>query len=295
MSPLKRHQRAKDKARARGRHARPEPERLRGGDYPIVRAPFVQLPGSPGAYGTEVPVELRSQEYEFPRVELPQSRPPVTAAQLREALDADADEQPTQPLPNVKRLAEIEALQPARHEGLAPAAAPVIPVPSLPFLNAHPPRPAAPERSQPPEPRHAKALPARLTDIELVMLGRPVPSDAPTTPSLPPAPEPYQAILRDTDHELLFTSFDAEFWRERDAEIARYTQQANEAVAQAVSAGLALDARMGRLEAERAAWDGMTAWLYEGTLADATAPLPRRTPGAALAEIEASRGELVDA
>lgn len=305
MSPFKRQARAAAKSRARGGRRTPAPEPLRDGLYPLARESAVQLLLNPHAAAV-VPPELADPDYELPHVELPASRPLVSAAELREAL-ADDD---TQPLA-LDGLVVDEAPQPARHAGLAPAAGPQIPVPSNPFLNARPPRhgaaPAgpAPQRAIAAGPRHARpaaaptagsALPARLTDVELSMLGRPIPADAPAAPTLAPEPEPYHAVRRDAEHELVFTAFDEQFWDERNAEIAALNRGAVGLLREVDTGAVALDAHLGRLEAaHQALIEQVAGDHYRGQLAAASAPLPRRTPGAALAAIETDRRELVSA
>lgn len=309
MSPFKRSQRAVEKqAAGRRRHAKPVPEKLRGGELPVGRVPFVQLLGSPQAFGAGVPVELQPQEYEFPHVELPVSRPVVTAGMLREVLDLDdeanqellsamaeleADEEPTQPIAVTGTLLDDEP-QPARHVGLVPAVAPSIPVPMNPFLNAHPPKHA---RSAVPS---GSALPARLTDVELSLLGRPVPADAPPMPSLAPAPQLYQPIQRDREHPLVFSCFDEAFWRERHEEIALLNGESIRLAQQAARTAVAMDAQLGRTEAAHQLLVSRVAAVeYRGQLAESVralpCPLPKRVPGAALAAIEAQHGELVSA
>lgn len=285
MSPFKRQERAAAKAAAgRRRHAKSAPEKLRGGPLPVARAPFVQLLGSPGAFGPQVPVELADPDYEFPRVQLPDSRPVVSAAELLDALDAD--DEPTEPLALDGLVLDGEP-QPARHAGLAPAAAPSIPVPDNPFLNAHPPRHAAPSGS---------ALPARLTDVELTLLGREVPADAPAAPSLQPEPPPYYPIQRDEQHPLVFSSFDAEFWQQVEDTVRRQQAGAGGLRMSNDEAMGALLAHLDRAEAaHQAGIARVAAHEYRGRLADASRTLPRRVPGAALAAIEAQRGELVSA
>lgn len=290
MSPFKRHQRASSKqAAGRRRHARPESEKLREGTWPLKRTPFAKLVADVHMPFAEVPAELQSQDYDFPTVTLPASRPQVSAAELLDAL-ADDD---TQPLA-LDGLVVDETPQAAHHAGLAPAAAPWIPVPDNPFLNAHPPKHAKSD-AEPTQVivRVGNALPARLTAPELMLLGRPVPADAPSAPSLPPAPPPYQPARRDREHPLVFAAFDDRFWVERGEEMARLNQHAARLRRQVDQDMIALDASLRDLEAERAAWDAMAPWLYQGQLAQAAKPLPRRTPGASLAAIEASRGQLV--
>lgn len=346
MSPFKRTERAKAKQRARGAHAKPVPEKLRGGELPVGRVPFVRLLGGPAGFGAGVPVELASQDYEFPHVDVPSSRPIVSAGELLEALDADEQptapipvtvagsdcgrqhyyrvycvapdtsspdfgtaaearayydavpevhepiwdvvhtdggscrresqrqeilsfDKPTQPIPVTGKVLDDEP-QPARHAGLVPAAAPVIPVPSLPFLNAHPPRGRHAGRPEP-EPQVAAPLgpdqSARLSGPELAILGRPVPANLPA-PVRAPAPR-----------GRVFGEFDGGFWslliatQRRAHAVADTLARDNDRTANALDR--ALEA------AQQCVEDG---------LAQVNAPtstLPRRTPGAAKAAIDA--------
>jgi hypothetical protein len=327
MSPFKRTERAAAKQRAGRRHAAPG-----GPVYPLMRTPVAQLLLNPNAPSAEVPPELAERDYEFPQVQLPASRPLVDHTQLLAALDDDEPTQelapvgvlhfatdfvlpPCEPpigeqaattaderhvtcavclnwLEHVPERTSVldglvlgEAPQPAQHEGLKP-----VPVPSLPFLNAHPPRPDAPTEVIV---RQGNALPARLTAPELMLLGRPIPADAPSAvrPPKPGIPAPVQ---RDREHQLVFGAFDAEFWeqvettvRQRQAGPGGLRMSTDDAMA-------ALDEHLARVErAHRAGIARVGAHEYASHLADASRPLPRRTPGAALKAIEASRGELV--
>lgn len=273
MSPFKRSQRAKDKQRARGAHAKPAPEKLRGGEPPVGREPFVQLLGTPGAFGASVPVELAEQDYEFPHVDVPRSRPIVSAGELLEALEGDdepeADERPTEPIPVIGTVLDGEP-QPARHAGLAPAAAPVIPVPDNPFLNAHPPRGRHAGRPEP-EPQVASPLgpdqSAALSGPELAILGRPVPANLPAPVR---APRPRGRV---------FGEFDGAFWslliatQRRAHAVADTLARDNDRTANALDR--ALEA------AQQCVDDGLA------QINAPTSTLPRRTPGAAKAAVDA--------
>ena len=285
----------------------------------------------------QVPEELRSTDYEFPRVSLPQSRPGATRQVLAQLGQADwagawfddnphVPEQPvspeprlpwerdlvnyeemlnlpiaaddTQPLP-VAGVVVDDTPQAAHHDGLTPAHAPVIPVPENPFLNAHPPRHASPAEPRPEPPTEVivhvgNALPARLTAPELMLLGRDIPADAPAAVKLAATPPPYRPVQRDARHPLVFSAFDAEFWEQID-DVVR--QQHAGAGGMRMSNDQAMDALMAHLArvdaAHKAGIDRVAVHEYAGRLADATRPLPHRTPGVALAAIEASRGELV--
>jgi len=270
VSPFKRQERAAAKQRARGSHAKPG-----GPVYPLLL--------NPNAPAAEVPPELAERDYEFPPVQLPASRPLVDHTQLLAALD---DDEPTQPLPKVGKVLD-EAPQPAQHEGLAPAAAPSIPVPANPFLNA-----AAPQSTQVVV-RQGNALPARLTDVELAMLGRTARLDTPQAPSLP-AP-----LRRDAAHPYRFDAFDAEFWEQVETTVRQQSagpgglRMSTDAAMDALDAHLAAVDAAHREQVERGTGMEYAVWLAS-QLADVERPLPRRVPGASLA-IEASRGQLVDA
>jgi hypothetical protein len=315
--------------RRQAKHRKPEP--LRGGPFPLTRTPVAQLLLNPNAPSAEVPPELAERDYQFPQVQLPASRPLVDHTQLLAALDDDEPTQelapvgvlhfatdfvlpPCEPpigeqaattaderhvtcavclnwLEHVPERTSVldglvldEAPKPAQHEGLAP-----VPVPSLPFLNAHPPRP------EPSAPwlHVGNALPAALTSVELMLLGRPIPEHAPRTVH-PPAPSVPAPIRRDREHRLVFGAFDAEFWeqvettvRQRQAGPGGLRMSTDDAMA-------ALDEHLARVErAHRAGIARVGAHEYASHLADASRPLPRRTPGAVLAAIEAPRSELV--
>lgn len=293
MSLLKRKQRAKAKERARGTHARPG-----GPVYPLMRVSAAGLLMNPSAPHNEVPAELQSRDFDFPRVPLPDARPQVSAAELRDAL-ADDDTQPIEPFwPGEKgpelvepiKLPEYpvfagkvvdEAPQPAQHEGLAPAAVPVIPVPSLPFLNAGAPQPRTEVIV-----RVGNALPARLTDVELAMLGRAVPLDAPQAPSLP-AP-----LRRDARHPFRFDAFDSEFWELVNDTARQYQggpgglRMSTDAAMDALDAHLAAIDAVHREQVQRTTGMEYAAWLAS-LVAEAGRPaLPHRVPGAALSAIE---------
>jgi hypothetical protein len=151
--------------------------------------------------------ELEQLDDQFPRVDVPHR--PVSADELLEALADDAGgDQPTQELA-LSALSgvvvdEPTGPQPARHEGLAPAAAPSIPapppVPSVPFLNAGAAHPQSPATV-----RVGNALPSRLTAWELQLLGRHAPADAPA------AVQPHGKHARPT-----------QTWEERLEDLAGY-------------------------------------------------------------------------
>lgn len=252
MSPLKRTERAKTKARARGgRHARPAEQST-----------------------ADVPAELRPTDYGFPTVHLPEGHAHVTSAELIAALDDEPgeDETPTQTLPKVGKVVD-ETPKPVHMEGLEPAAAPSIPVPSTPFLNAGAPKPL---ESATPRPQVAAPLGVdqteQLSGFELATLGRPVPASA--LPSVRPHTPKHAGLSRE---------FDGEFWRQLLAGKRRVHTVADTLAANNDKDALSLDARLDRLEA----------WVRDASAQLDAAPLPRRVPGAAVAEIEASRGELV--
>jgi hypothetical protein len=186
-----------------------------------------------------------------------------------------------------------------------------IPVPSLPFLNAGAVEPD-------PEPVRpyvtvGNALPAELTAWELDLLHRPVgeilgdPDDMPTQ-SLPAVREPEQLPRppqRDEQHLLVFSVFDRGFWRDRSEEVRREETAAAEREAANDRRAEALTGRLTALElghwehiARVAPVEYAERLANSADIARAARPalqLPRRTPGAALAAIEASAGELVDA
>jgi len=243
MSPFKRTQRASAKQRARGAHAKPAAPR--------------------GV--ADVPVELQTRDYQFPRVQLPQERPHPSPTELRESLD---DER-TQQLPPVALAGVVldGTPKPAQHDGLAPAAAPSIPDPQV----AAQVREAADlMHREHAAARHADAQ-TRVAALEAAVLGRPAPRHAALPVSrarhVPPAPGA--------------RGFDSRFWSELGAVQHRVHAVADTLAVNNDQAAAALDERLWRLE-----------FAQRDETAQTNAPrLPRRKPGAARAAIEA--GELV--
>lgn len=331
--------------RRNGRHRKPEPQRQSStGAWPIARGSFAQVLVNSTAPGADVPPELRSADYEFPCVELPQERARVSSTELRAALNDDT--QPLEPVvlhfandfllppcepgisenvavtPDGERVTCRECLnwlahvpppsaldgfvldetpQAARHEGLAPAPVPHIPVPSIPFLNAHAARPRHESDEQPTQVivHVGNALPARLSAPELMLLGRTIPGDAPPAvrPPVPSLPAPARRDHR--AHALVFAAFDADFWEEIETTVRQ--QQAGpggmrmsvDAAMDALDEHLAAVDTVHRQQIERGTGVEYAVWLAS-QLADADRPLPRRNPGASLAPaIETPRGELV--
>lgn len=279
MSPIKRTRRATAKQHAgRGRHARTVEAVMPAPRWPQVEA------------------ELTDQrEYEFPTVTLPASRPGLGRQVLAELAAADDD---TQVL-DLTDMVVDQTPRPAEAEGL-------IPVPSLPFLNAgaEPLRNGeqfAPDDEPVPVRPYVtvgNALPAELTAWELELLHHPVgeilgdPDDMPAT--WLPAAEPPRPQQRDETHQLVFSVFDTPFWNGVN-ETVRQREMAAATLEGDTDAGIEqLLTRLSRLEAAHGAFiERVAAEEYRGRLADGIRPLPRRVPGAALAAIEA--GELVAA
>lgn len=170
---------------------------------------------------------------------------------------ADDDTQPLTPVSQPKARIVDPTPQPVRIEGLTPASAPSIPLPSLPFLNAGAHVEPQPSPRAQVIVREGSALPPRLTGAELMILGQPVPNDA------PPAPRPRG----------VFHTFEQGFW----TRLHQHTDRAH-AVAESLTAANdrrddELSERLARLEQR-----------HRDMIAQHEArPLPRRTPGASLA------------
>jgi hypothetical protein len=198
------------------------------------------------------------------------------------------------------------ARKPVTREGLAPAAGPAFPAPSTPFLNTG--APPAPPRAT----TRGSALPARLTDAERALLGKPVREilgdpDAPTRslPALRERPRfgastAHQPKAETTSNGvLILASFYAD--PEFSGRISQHIKQVSAGALELRRANNAretdLRVRLAALDrAHRAAIAAEAPGQYAQQLAAAASvgPLPQRTPGAALKAIEAGReGETV--
>lgn len=210
-----------------------------------------------GRLSVQLPTEPRPTDHGFPRVQLP-TRRPVAVDDTPPIAGKVVDETP----------------KPVRREGLAPAAAPSIPVPSTRFLNDGakaafgadgPELVQLPQVAAPLGPDQT----AKLSGYELARLGRPVPLDAP--PSSRPALPRHGAPSRE---------FDGGFWRQVLAGKRRAHSVADTLEANNDKDAVSLDERLDRLERR----------VAEARTQINARPLPHRTPGAFRAEIQAGRG-----
>lgn len=243
----------------------------------------------------QVPAELADRDYTLPRVQLPASRPLITAAEPLGALDgpmtSDAAPDDTQVLDMstvlagdvvdpAPRPAEAPGLEPVEPQVRRPSPKSAMPVPTLPFLNAGAPAPVAVHIGN--------ALPAALSAPELMLLGRPVPDDAPAAVQQP------VPVRRSARHPRSFGAFDTEFWA-----IVRGCMDTEHAegwrlLAENDERDAALSERLARMDAAHCAdverIEGMpyAAWLACQLAEAAHEPLPHRTPGAAKARLESS-------